>query len=67
MKLITSERIEQSGGTPGLTAHQMQFLSKFNQIDIDSQRYVLAVLHGEYERAVRPSRSHLRLIGGGAA
>jgi hypothetical protein len=67
MKVITSDRIEQPGGNPGLTAHQMQFLCKFNQIDADSQRYVLAVLHGEYERAVRPGRSHLRLVGGGAA
>jgi hypothetical protein len=67
MKLITTSSAEQSGVGPGLTAHQMQFLSKFNMIDADSQRYVLAVLNGEYERAIRPSRSHLRLIGGGAA
>lgn len=67
MKLITSDRIEQSGGNPDLTDHQMQFMSKFNQIDAGGQRYILAVLHNEYERSVRPSRSHLRLIGGGVA
>lgn len=34
----------------------------FEAIDDDSRRYVLAVLRGEYERAMRSSRPRLRLI-----
>ncbi|SDC67017.1 hypothetical protein SAMN05428966_10279 [Massilia sp. PDC64] len=34
----------------------------FEAIDDDSRRYVLAVLRGEYERAIRSSRPRLRLI-----
>lgn len=34
----------------------------FDAIDDDSRRYVLAVLRGEYERAMRSSHPRLRLI-----
>lgn len=67
MKLITSDNMGQSGGNPGLTARQQQLLSEFNAINSECQRYVMAVLRGEYERAMRSTRSHLRLIAGGAA
>lgn len=36
----------------------------FEAIDDDSRRYVLAVLRGEYERAMRSPRPRLRLISG---
>jgi hypothetical protein len=34
----------------------------FDAIDDDSRRYVLAVLRGEYERAMRSPRPRLRLV-----
>jgi hypothetical protein len=36
----------------------------FQAIDDDSRRYVLAVLRGEYERAMKSPRPRLRLISG---
>lgn len=36
----------------------------FEAIDDDSRSYVLAVLRGEYERAMRSRRPTLRLING---
>jgi hypothetical protein len=67
MKLITMDGNGQSGGNPGLTVHQRQLLNEFNAIDAESQCYVLAVLHAEYERANRRRRTHLRVVAGGAA
>lgn len=39
-----------------------ELTTMFKAIDDDSRRYVLAVLRGEYERAMRSSRARLRLI-----
>lgn len=43
---------------------QHDFNMMFQAIDDDSRRYVLAVLRGEYERAMRSPRPRLRLISG---
>lgn len=43
--------------------HRRDELTKmFEAIDDDSRSYVLAVLRGEYERAMRSPRPRLRLV-----
>lgn len=41
---------------------QDDLTTMFEAIDDESRRYVLAVLRGEYERAMRSPRPRLRLI-----